>query len=173
MQSSLKPAGSGHLQLLVCFLLLYSRPGSCSDINAHDGQGQVGSEQLWTFQGLIASVFQYLQLIFHQIVPEGMFWADDIAYELMTKGGAPQQTPPPVSMQEGYEGSFPHGKRWGEEQARGETSTLISPKESNSQGEQGPMLYHQSNTKGHQTRGHPSYQGFLWAIPHCGPQPCC
>uniref|UniRef100_A0A8C6MXW6 Regulated endocrine-specific protein 18 n=1 Tax=Mus spicilegus TaxID=10103 RepID=A0A8C6MXW6_MUSSI len=85
MQSSLKPAGSGHLQLLVCFLLLYSRPGSCSDINAHDGQGQVGSEQLWTFQGLIASVFQYLQLIFHQIVPEGMFWADDIAYELMTK----------------------------------------------------------------------------------------
>lgn len=36
-----------------------------------DGQGQVGSEQLWTFQGLIASVFQYLQLIFHHIVPQG------------------------------------------------------------------------------------------------------
>ncbi|XP_028616432.1 regulated endocrine-specific protein 18 [Grammomys surdaster] len=85
MQSSLKPAGSGGLQLLVCFLLLCSRPGSCSDINAHDGQSQVGSEQLWTFQGLITSVFQYLQLIFHQIVPQGMFWTDDIAYELMTK----------------------------------------------------------------------------------------
>ncbi|EDL75422.1 regulated endocrine-specific protein 18, isoform CRA_b [Rattus norvegicus] len=85
MQSSLKPAGSGVLQLLVCFLLLYSRPSSCSDINAHDGQGQVGSEQLWTFQGLVASVFQYLQLLFHHIVPQGMFWTDDIAYELMTK----------------------------------------------------------------------------------------
>uniref|UniRef100_A0A8L2QE97 Regulated endocrine-specific protein 18 n=1 Tax=Rattus norvegicus TaxID=10116 RepID=A0A8L2QE97_RAT len=54
-------------------------------IIALDGQGQVGSEQLWTFQGLVASVFQYLQLLFHHIVPQGMFWTDDIAYELMTK----------------------------------------------------------------------------------------
>lgn len=51
MQSSLKPAGSGVLQLLVCFLLLYSRPSSCSDINAHGqeenrgGGGECGQDQ--------------------------------------------------------------------------------------------------------------------------------
>ncbi|CAH6791811.1 Resp18 [Phodopus roborovskii] len=85
MQSSLRPAGSGGLQLLVCFLLLYSRPGSCSDIRAHDGQGQVASEQFWSFQGFAASVFRYLQLILQQIVPEDLFWTDELAQEVLTK----------------------------------------------------------------------------------------
>ncbi|XP_038194285.1 regulated endocrine-specific protein 18 [Arvicola amphibius] len=85
MQSSLRPESSGGLQLLVCFLLLYSRPGSCSDINTHDGQGQVASEQFWSFQEFAASVSWYLQLLLQQLIPEDLFWVDEIAEEVLTK----------------------------------------------------------------------------------------
>uniref|UniRef100_A0A8C2MUA3 Regulated endocrine-specific protein 18 n=1 Tax=Cricetulus griseus TaxID=10029 RepID=A0A8C2MUA3_CRIGR len=79
------PAGSGMLQLLVCFLLLYSRPGSCGDIRAHGGQGHVTSEPLWPFQGFAASIFRYLKYVLHQIVPEDLFWTDELAQEVLTK----------------------------------------------------------------------------------------
>ncbi|XP_041505425.1 regulated endocrine-specific protein 18 [Microtus oregoni] len=85
MQSSLRPEGSGGLQLLVCFLLLYSRPGTCSDINTHDGQGQVATEQFWSFQEFAASVSWYLQLILQHLIPEDLFWVDEIAEEVLTK----------------------------------------------------------------------------------------
>ncbi|XP_006972212.1 regulated endocrine-specific protein 18 isoform X1 [Peromyscus maniculatus bairdii] len=85
MLSLLRPASSGGLQLLVCFLLLYSRPGSCSGISAHDGQGQGASGQSWSFQGFIGTVFHYLQVILHQIIPQGLFWPDDLAQEVLNR----------------------------------------------------------------------------------------
>lgn len=36
-----------------------------------DGQGQVASEQFWSFQEFAASVSWYLQLILQQLIPEG------------------------------------------------------------------------------------------------------
>ncbi|KAL1770649.1 regulated endocrine-specific protein 18 [Sigmodon hispidus] len=85
MQSSLRPTRSGGLQLLVCFLLLYSHPATCSDKNTHDGQGQVTTVQLWPFQGLVAAIFRQLQHLFHEIVPQGLFSTDDLAEEVLNK----------------------------------------------------------------------------------------
>ncbi|ERE86574.1 receptor-type tyrosine-protein phosphatase-like N-like protein [Cricetulus griseus] len=49
------------------------------------GQGHVTSEPLWPFQGFAASIFRYLKYVLHQIVPEDLFWTDELAQEVLTK----------------------------------------------------------------------------------------
>ncbi|KAM7339545.1 hypothetical protein ACRRTK_000160 [Alexandromys fortis] len=67
------------------FGVIQSKVFADSAILPLDGQGQVATKQFWSFQEFAASVSWYLRLILQHLIPEDLFWVDEIAEEVLTK----------------------------------------------------------------------------------------
>ncbi|XP_046941771.1 receptor-type tyrosine-protein phosphatase-like N isoform X1 [Lynx rufus] len=99
------PGGSGGLRVLVCLLLLSSRPGGCSAISAHGclfdrrlcshlevciqdglfGQCQVGVGQARPLLQVTSPVLQRLQSVLRQLMSQGLSWHDDLTQYVISQ----------------------------------------------------------------------------------------
>ncbi|XP_021481854.2 receptor-type tyrosine-protein phosphatase-like N isoform X1 [Meriones unguiculatus] len=99
------PGGSGGLRLLVCLLLLSSRPGGCSAISAHGclfdrrlcshlevciqdglfGQCQAGAGQARPLLQVTSPVLQRLQGVLRQLMSQGLSWHDDLTQHVISQ----------------------------------------------------------------------------------------
>ncbi|XP_003784972.1 receptor-type tyrosine-protein phosphatase-like N isoform X3 [Otolemur garnettii] len=97
--------GSGGLRLLLCLLLLSSRPGGCSAISAHGclfdrrlcshlevciqdglfGQCQVGMGQARPLLQVTSPVLQRLQGVLRQLMSQGLSWHDDLTQYVISQ----------------------------------------------------------------------------------------
>ncbi|XP_012595621.2 receptor-type tyrosine-protein phosphatase-like N [Microcebus murinus] len=96
---------SGGLRLLLCLLLLSSRPGGCSAISAHGclfdrrlcshlevciqdglfGQCQVGVGQARPILQVTSPVLQRLQGVLRQLMSQGLSWHDDLTQYVISQ----------------------------------------------------------------------------------------
>ncbi|XP_034511127.1 receptor-type tyrosine-protein phosphatase-like N isoform X5 [Ailuropoda melanoleuca] len=99
------PGGSGGLRVLLCLLLLSSRPGGCSAISAHGclfdrrlcshlevciqdglfGQCQVGAGQARPLLQVTSPVLQRLQSVLRQLMSQGLSWHDDLTQYVISQ----------------------------------------------------------------------------------------
>ncbi|XP_040332285.1 receptor-type tyrosine-protein phosphatase-like N [Herpailurus yagouaroundi] len=93
------PAG---MRLMLCFLLLSSCPGGWDAISPHgclfarrlcsylevcakEGQPQVGMQPPRSRQGVVELVFRYWQDVLQWLMPQGLFWKDDVTQDVKTQ----------------------------------------------------------------------------------------
>ncbi|XP_069435581.1 receptor-type tyrosine-protein phosphatase-like N isoform X2 [Ovis canadensis] len=99
------PGGSGGLRVLLCLLLLGSRPGGCNAISAHGclfdrrlcshlevciqdglfGQCQVGVGQARPLLQVTSPVLQRLQGVLRQLMSQGLSWHDDLTQYVISQ----------------------------------------------------------------------------------------
>ncbi|XP_045150134.1 receptor-type tyrosine-protein phosphatase-like N [Echinops telfairi] len=110
------PGEAGGLRLLLCLLLLSSRPGGCSAISAHGclfdrrlcshlevciqdglfGQCQVGVGQVRPLLQVTSPVLQRLQGVLRQLMSQGLSWHDDLTQYVISQEmeRIPRRRPP-------------------------------------------------------------------------------
>uniref|UniRef100_A0A8C9CHC5 Protein tyrosine phosphatase receptor type N n=1 Tax=Phocoena sinus TaxID=42100 RepID=A0A8C9CHC5_PHOSS len=99
------PGGSGGLRVLLCLMLLGSRPGGCNAISAHGclfdrrlcshlevciqdglfGQCQVGVGQARPLLQVTSPVLQRLRGVLRQLMSQGLSWHDDLTQYVISQ----------------------------------------------------------------------------------------